>query len=135
MRTQGLIHHTCQTCDQLHKSLHNETNVEEKSSLNIKKEVHLRKAQVFYSYLKQLSVEAKDNKSIDVLSFDFQQNMPLPHISSGDVFYKRQMWSYNFCIHSASTGKSYFFMYNETVAKKGQNEVISFLHYYFKNIK
>jgi len=82
-----------------------------------------------------LSAEAKENDStIDVLSFDFQQNMPLTHITSGDVFYKRQLWSYNFCIHSASTGKSYYFMYNETVARKGQNEVISFLHYYFKNI-
>lgn len=72
--------------------------------------------------------------SIDVLSFDFQQNMPLPHITSGDVFYKRLLWSYNFCVHSASTGKSYYFMYNKTVARKGQNEVVSFLHYYFKNI-
>jgi len=25
-------------------------------------------------------------------------------------------------------------MYNETVARKGQNKVINFLHYYFKNI-
>lgn len=60
--------------------------------------------------------------------------MPLPHITSGDVFYKRQLWCYNFCIHSAKSGKSHFFMYNETISKKGPNEVISFLHYYIKNI-
>lgn len=81
-----------------------------------------------------MSAEAKVNESMDVLSFDYQQNMPLPHIPTADVFYKRQLWSYNFCIHSAKTGKSYFFMYNESVAKIGQNEVISFLYYYFKNI-
>jgi len=125
---------TCQTCDQLYKSIQNETDPEAKASLDLEKEVHLKKAQIFYTYLKQLTAEAKENNSIDVLSFDFQQNMSLPHISSGDVLYIRQIWSYNFCIHSASTGKSYYFMHNETIAKKGQNEVISFLHYYLKNI-
>lgn len=80
---------TCQTCDQLNKSIQNKTNPEEKASLNLEKEIHLRKAQVFYTYLKELSAEAKINETMDVLSFDFQQNMPLPHIPSGDVFYKR----------------------------------------------
>lgn len=44
---------TCQTCDQLLKSIQNETDAEEKASLNVEKGVHLRKAQVFYTYLKQ----------------------------------------------------------------------------------
>lgn len=60
--------------------------------------------------------------------------MPLPHIPCGDVFYKRQIWSYNFCIFSAKTNQSYFFMYDESVAKKSQNEVISFLHFYLQNL-
>lgn len=126
---------TCQTCDKLKKLIDNENNIEEKIAFETEKQINLRKAEVFYTYLKQLSAEAKQMDSeIDVLSFDFQQNMPLPHIPSGDVFYKRQLWSFNFCIHAASTGKSHFYMYNESVAKKGQNEVISFLHHYFKNI-
>lgn len=124
---------TCQTCDNLKKIIDSENNEEEKANLEVEKQIHLRKAEVFYTYLKQLSAEAKQNDSIDVLSFDLQQNMPLPHIPSGDVFYKRQLWSYNFCIHSAGTGKSHFYMYNESSGKKGQNEVISFLHHYFKN--
>lgn len=49
-------------------------------------------------------------------------------------FYKRQVWNYNFCIYSGKTGQSYFFMYNESVGKKGQNEVISFLNYYLENL-
>lgn len=101
------------------KIINSENNEEEKANLEVEKQIHLRKAEVFYTYLKQLSAEAKQNDSIiDVLSFDFQQNMPLPHIPSGDVFYKRQLWSYNFCIHSAGTGKSHFYMYNESTAKK-----------------
>lgn len=37
-------------------------------------------------------------------------------------------------IISGKTGKSYHFMYDETIAKKGQNDVISFLDYFFKKL-
>lgn len=55
--------------------------------------------------------ETQSNTNIEVLSFDYQQNMPLPHIPGGDVFYKRQLWVFNFCIYSAKTGRSYHYMY------------------------
>lgn len=65
------------------------------------------------------------------MCFDYQQNLPLPHVPAGDLFYKRQLWVYNFCIYSGNTGKSYFYMYDEAVAKKGKNEIISFLKHFF----
>lgn len=77
---------TCQTCDKLKNIFVNETNNEEMATLNLKKEIHLRKAEIFYKNLRELSLIAKENNDIDVLSFDYQQNMPLPHIT-GDVFY------------------------------------------------
>lgn len=103
--------------------------------METEKQLHVSKAEVFYVDIKEKSKQAKsENSKIEVLSFDFQQNMPLPHVPCGDVFYKRQLWVYNFCIHSGSTGKSYFFIYDEATAHKGQNEVISFLHFYLSNI-
>lgn len=71
---------------------------------------------------------------MEVLAFDYQHNLPLPHIPCGDVFYKRQLWVYNLCITSGRSGKSYFFLYDEATGRKGQNEVISFLHHYFSEI-
>lgn len=60
--------------------------------------------------------------------------MPLSHVPCGDVFYRRRLWVYIFCISSGRIGKSHFFIYDETTGHKGQNEVISFLHHYFSNI-
>lgn len=40
----------------------------------------------------------------------------------------------HFCIYSGKIGQSYYFMYDESVGKKGQNEVISFLNYYLENL-
>ena len=54
------------------------------------------------------------------------QNMPLP---SGDVFYKRQLWVYNF----GKTDESKFYMYDEITAKKECNEVDSLLLHYIEN--
>ncbi|CAI6374563.1 unnamed protein product [Macrosiphum euphorbiae] len=125
---------TCQTCDRLDNFINAELNTDIKLSLIEEKQIHQKKAELFYADLKRLSLESKENTDLEVLSFDFQQNMPLPHVPCGDVFYKRQIWSYNFCIHSAKTNQAYFFMYDESVAKKGQNEVISFLHYYLQNL-
>lgn len=88
---------------------------------------------MFYNDLKLFVEKAKSNKEIEVLSFDFQQNMPLPHIPCGDVFYKRQIWVYNFCIYSGKTGQSYHYMYDESIAKKGKNDVISYIHDFLKN--
>lgn len=92
------------------------------------------KSEFFYSNLKELSKISRTDATIEGLSYDFQQNMPLPHIPCGDVFYKRQIWSYTFCIYSAKTRFAHFLMYDESVAKKGQNEVISFINYYFENV-
>lgn len=98
---------TCQTCDQLKNVIDHETIPETKREFEIEKEVHMRKAEVFYTDLKSFIKKSKTDKEIELLSFDFQQNMTLPHIPCGDVFYKRQIWVYNFCIYSGKTGKSY----------------------------
>ncbi|KAF6210307.1 hypothetical protein GE061_013411 [Apolygus lucorum] len=126
---------TCQTCDSMQNELKNPDLVESrKNELITLKNVHLAKAQAFYDELKSFSKTAEETVDVDVLSFDYQQNLPLPHVPAGDVFYKRQLWVFNFCIHSAKTRKAYFFMYDEATGKKTPNEPISFLDYYFKNL-
>lgn len=59
--------------------------------------------------------------------------MPLPHIPCGDVFYKRQLWLYNFCVYSGKTSRAHFFMYDESLGRKSKNEVISFIDHYLNN--
>jgi hypothetical protein len=53
--------------------------------------VHIIKTEVFYTDLKSFVQKSKSDKEIELLSFDFKQKMPLPHIPCEDVFYKRQI--------------------------------------------
>ena len=47
--------------------------------------------------------------AVDMVSFDFQQNLPRPNLCHNDVFYARQLWTYNFGIHNcvADSGKAW----------------------------
>jgi hypothetical protein len=49
---------------------------------------------------------------------DFQKNVPLPNIATNNVYYKRHLSMYSFNIHILSTGRSAFYTYPETLAKK-----------------
>lgn len=124
---------TCQKCDRLFNAIAAEENAETKIRLETEKRLHLQKSDVFYQKLREYTNLTHEDKSVDVLCFDYQQNLPLPHIPSGDVFYKRQLWEYNFCVHSAKKKEATFYMYDELTAKKGCNEVVSFIHHYLTN--
>ena len=58
------------------------------------------------------------------------ENMPFPHLPTGDVFYLRLLWLFVFGVNSAKTGKSKMYTWPETQAKRGVNEVVSCLSHY-----
>jgi len=64
---------------------------------------------------------------------DYQKTIPLPNVPTNDVYYCRQLSMFSFNIHVLSSGMSYFFAYPEHYAKKGLDEVCSFLFYFVMN--
>lgn len=124
---------TCSKCDKLINKINSSDSNEIKKSLQLEKEVHLKKSEWFYTHLKEKTNLAKTRPEVEVITFDFQQNLPLPVSTSGEVFFKIQLWMYNFCIHVGSSGKSYCYVYDETVGGKGQNEVSSMILDFLKN--
>lgn len=83
---------TCQICDRFKNVIDHETIPDVKRQFEIEKEVHIRKLEVFHTDLKSFIPKSKSDKEVELLSFDFQKNMPLPHILCGDVFYKYQTY-------------------------------------------
>ena len=59
--------------------------------------------------------------------------MPVPNKTSNDVYYKRQLSFYSFNIHVLSSDDVYFYCYDETVAKKGADNVCSMLYHFINN--
>ena len=69
--------------------------------------------------------------AVDMISFDFQQNLPTPNLQHNDMFYARQLWTYIFGIHDCVAGKGYRYMWDETVAKRGSLMVASCPKHFF----
>ena len=69
--------------------------------------------------------------SVDMISFDFMQNLPTPNLSHYDVFYQHKLWTYVFGIHDLVVEKGYMYLWDETIAKRGSSEVASCLEHFF----
>ena len=71
---------------------------------------------------------SKDN--VDMITYDFQQNLPTPNLHHSEVFYMRQLWVYNFGIHNCVSDVGHMCMFGEHTAKHDANAVSSCLHTY-----
>ena len=84
----------CSKCDQLELSIQDAENSNDqnrKSRLETEKEMHLRKTQDAYDKLKYFTNKAVENDDLDAYTFDFQQNLPVPCVTTSDLFYMRQL--------------------------------------------
>nr|CAH7751893.1 unnamed protein product [Callosobruchus chinensis] len=123
---------TCAKCDELTLKIESAEDASAKNRLMVEKDLHLRKAEKFTQLKRHYKAEARAGRCM-AISFDFQQNLPLPHIRTSDVFFKSQLWYYVFGIHDLAHDSACMYVYTEDVAKKGSNDVTSMLLHYLKN--
>ncbi|KAF0767985.1 Uncharacterized protein FWK35_00002659 [Aphis craccivora] len=69
-----------------------------------------------------------------VIAFDLQKCLPTPSLDSSVAFYKRQLWTFNFTVHNMLTSKALCYLWNETLAKRGENNTGSRIFYYLSNL-
>lgn len=78
------------------------------------------------------SVEtARLSNDTEIFTFKLQHAIDLPHISGDDAFFKRQLWCNVFTVYDQKTDISYFYVWDETVASRGSNEIASCLYKHF----
>lgn len=72
-------------CDTLERQVKiKNRSPDEVEQLILQKQLHLIKTEIFYNTLKEKSVTADENPEMEVLSLDYQQNVPLPKVPFGD---------------------------------------------------
>lgn len=116
---------TCTTCDTINMTITNATTDGEKLAQQAKLDEHLKEARAAQDFVKRLKNDNDENTR--AVCMDLQQILPTPKLHTGIAYYKRKMWTYNFCIHNIKTGESTMFVWYETVAKRGSIEVASCL--------
>ena len=94
-----------------------------KAQLVAEWELHKRKAERAYQQLKEDTASSVAREDTDLITFDLQQSLATPALSTNVIFYKRQLWTYNLGVHCGATGVGYMHMWNECVASRGSQEV------------
>ena len=140
---------TCAKCDALHLALQS-SGGDDKTRIQRELKEHQEGADLGYQSKKDdknaaiqswsgmtrtsgsSNVPNKGKDAVDMITFDFQQNLPTPNLHHNDMFYARQMWTYNFGIHDCVANQGHMFMWDETIAKRGLSEVVSSLQRFFK---
>lgn len=124
----------CSACEELDIKLKNpHLSPNAKLALQGELQAHKRRSKKFYNKIKETRELCKSDDTVCGLVFDYMQNLPLPHIPVQEIFYMRQIWVYAFCVTNLRDNSSRVFLYSEGTAKKGANEVCSFLEDYIND--
>ena len=95
---------TCQTCDGLRIAIEAASDQTTRQELNLELADHQLKASLGYQHLREDTQLAHSDSNVHVITFDLQQNLPVPTLTHSAMFYLRQLWVYNFGIHECSGG-------------------------------
>ena len=89
---------------------------------------HKKKADVAFQAQKT-DRQLAEAGHVHYITFDLQQTLPLPKLSTSKAFYLRQVWLYNLGVHliSANTSRGYCHMWAESEGGRGCNEIGSSL--------
>ena len=121
---------TCETCDLLNVAIRGCMHEENRAKLQEELATHQEKASQGYQLLHADAESTKGTRNQAVITFDLMQNLPVPTLTHGSMFYSRQLWVYNFGIHNATTGAADMYMWNEAIASRGADEVCSCIKEY-----
>ena len=124
---------TCKVCDEMKVKVDAESDPTTKQRLKGEWDLHKRRAERAYQQLKEDTALAKSSSDVDTITFDLEQSLPTPVLTTNIVFYKRQLWTYNLGIHDCKTSKAYMHMWHKATASRGSQEVASCLHRHFKS--
>lgn len=124
---------TCCTCDKLKVAIDHEKNTRKRQQLIKEKEDHWKEVDEAKAVFDGDKEEANDGCL--VITFDLQKALPLPVLTTGQAYYKRNFYLYNFGIHQFPEEKDDFmFLWTENEASRGAVEIssclVSFLRQY-----
>nr|XP_012148112.1 PREDICTED: uncharacterized protein LOC105663491 [Megachile rotundata] len=126
---------TCAKCDFLNMKIKTTTDDEEKTILVQKHDVHLQDAELARKALQEDKILASKNPDkYFAFSFDLQKALPYPKLSVSIAYYKRNMYVLNEGFHNFHDNKVNMYVWDETIASRGSQEVASCCLRHLENV-
>lgn len=114
---------TCKTCDRINTKLKyvdaKEHHIFEKERVD-----HNVLVQKYKNLRNETLKNAKhDEEATEVFTFDLERALEMPRLSTSVTYYKRQLWFYNLCIYDEKYRKGYMYVWPESMASRGAQEI------------
>ena len=93
---------------------------------------HIERKEKARQMKNEMKCRAQQDMTMTAACFDLQQVLPSPHGQISVYYYKRKLSTYNFTCYNLGTGSADCFMWNESYAGRGSNEINSCLFHYLK---
>lgn len=119
---------TCNTCDRLNNLLKTTRDDQARKNYTFQLELHHRKVEsVTAAKNRDLEYCKQNSETARLICFDLQKTLATPLLTTNKVYYLRQLWTYNLCIHDIVSGKSFMYVWDESEASRGSQEIGSCL--------
>ena len=122
----------CKPCDGFKVKVDAETDSNNHQQLMFQWELHKIRAQGAYQSLREDTVLSKSSADVEMLTFDLQQVLMTPLLTTNIVFYKRQLSMYNLGTHDCKTDQGLMYMWHEGIASHGSGEIGSCLLHHLR---
>lgn len=121
---------TCGTCDKIDAEIKSHgKSFEQIQKSESEKQNHLQLVESLLQERKDdLKMACDPTNKTEIFVFDLQRALEMPILKTGEAFYKRQLWFYNLCVYDKVKGIGYMYVWNESVASRGSQEIASCLY-------
>lgn len=117
----------CPTCD-----IYTRASAEEKESLLQDYTLHIASKFVVRELKSQHKLLAQESNSVVLASYDLQKVLSTPMSEVSLFYYKRKLSVYNFTIFDVGKKEGFCYVWDETIGKKGANEVSSAVYLFIE---
>lgn len=126
---------TCRKCDKFNAAIESErTHTLKREVLQQQKDNHIQiKDRLAETFNDTVKFVRDVSNNVEMFTFDLQRALELPSISTSEAFYRRQLWVYNLCIYDEKRNKAYMYIWAESIASRGAQEITSCLLKHFEN--
>lgn len=123
---------TCNTCDRL-DTLLKCFDAGEHEKWEKEKDQHLKMVLKYELQFDETIKNAEmSNASIEVFTFDLQRALEMPRLTTNVAYYKRKLWLYNLCIYDEIRHIGYMYVWPESIASRGAQEIAACLCRHFR---
>lgn len=97
--------------------------------------LHRAEVDAVRAYRDQVKSEVIDDKTVAAACFDLEEVLPIPKANEGEIYYKRQLNNYNLSVYGFHDKSGHNYLWNETCAKRGANDIGSCVSKYLEELK